>query len=111
MRGIENSSQVVRSAPRDPERALACEAVNRVASRGFIHRQLILVAFERKARIRNPSRPWEQQRDTAAMRMCMPCVWIGRARNDFEHAYAIAEALASGLRNDHGAFALSFKRD
>ena len=93
------------------KRALAREAVNRVAARRLVHRQPVLAALERETGVGDTARPWEKNRDAAAMRMRAPIVGVRRTRNHFDRARAIAQALASRLRHDHGALALRFKRD
>ena len=111
VRGIENRRDEIRPATRHAKGALACEAMNRVAMRGFVHRQPIFAAIESEACAGDAARPRKENRNAAAMRMLAPCVRIGRARNDVERPGAIAEALASCGRHNHRPFALRFKRD
>ena len=110
VRRIENRCDKVGPAPRHAKGAFACEAVNRVAARGFVHRQPVLAALERKACAGDAARPWKENRNAAAMWMLAPCVRIGRPGDDFQRANAIAQALAAGCGNNHRALALRFQR-
>src|SRR5580704_1138327 len=111
VRRFENRRNEIRPATCHAKGALTCEAMNRVAMPGIVHRQPIFASIESEASAADAARPWKENRNAAAMRMLAPCVGIGRARDDVERPGAIAEALAPCARYDYRAFALNFKRD
>jgi len=84
--------------------------VNRMPARRLVHRHVVFAAFESEVSAGNTARPRKENRNAASMRMLAPRVGISRPRNDLERAGAVTEALASGARHNHGAFALRFKR-
>lgn len=108
---IEHCADAMRLAADDAKRLLASEAVDRMPARGFVHRQSVLAAAERKARIGNASGPWEQNRNSAAMGMRAPVVGTLRAGDHFVRVDAIAKALETGFGDDHSALGPRFERD
>src|SRR5580700_2007932 len=107
---VENRRDEVRSAPRHAKCALGCEAMNRVSTRGLIHRHPVFVAVKRETRARDTAGPRKENRDAAAMRMLAPGAGIGGPCDDIDRAGAVAETLAPGFGHNHGSFALYFKR-